>query len=213
MLSTHSYRFFSFFLLIAALTGPVKGYATTVFINEFHYDNYGTDLNEGVELIGTAGIDLQGWSLAFYNGSNGATYAIDNLSGIIPDQSNGYGTLFFAHDAMQNGVSDGIALVDENNTVLQFLSYEGTLVATNGPALGLTSVDVGLIELATTPAGQSLQLVGNGSQPADFNWQLGAQSFGSINTGQNITPVPVPAALPLFASAIIGLLIQRRSRH
>ena len=41
----------------------------TVFINEFHYDNIGADTGEFIEIAGTAGTDLTGWSLIRYNGS------------------------------------------------------------------------------------------------------------------------------------------------
>jgi len=33
---------------------------TPVFINEIHYDNEGTEANEGVEVAGPAGTDLTG---------------------------------------------------------------------------------------------------------------------------------------------------------
>jgi hypothetical protein len=36
---------------------------SVVFINEIHYDNAGTDVGEGVEIAGTAGMDLTGWSI------------------------------------------------------------------------------------------------------------------------------------------------------
>jgi hypothetical protein len=36
---------------------------TTVFINEIHYDNNGTDVNEGVEIAGPAGTNLTGWKV------------------------------------------------------------------------------------------------------------------------------------------------------
>jgi hypothetical protein len=42
---------------------------------------------------GYAGVDLTGWSIIPYNG-NGASYT-PILSGIIPDQLNGYGTFLF----------------------------------------------------------------------------------------------------------------------
>jgi hypothetical protein len=45
-----------------------------VFINEIHYDNAGTDVGEGVEIAGYAGIDLTGWSLVPYNGTDGKSY-------------------------------------------------------------------------------------------------------------------------------------------
>ena len=45
------------------------------WINEFHYDNNGTDTGEFVEIAATAGTDLTGWSLVRYNGANGQSYS------------------------------------------------------------------------------------------------------------------------------------------
>ena len=64
---------------------------TTVFINEIHYDNTGTDTGEAIEVAGPAGTDLSGWSLVLYNGSNGNTYSTTNLSGVLADAGNGFG--------------------------------------------------------------------------------------------------------------------------
>jgi hypothetical protein len=129
-----------------------------VFINEIHYDNDGADANEAVEIAGLAGTDLAGWSLVYYNGSGGASYATDALSGVLSDQQGGFGTIVVERAGIQNGAPDGIALVDASNTVVQFLSYEGVFVATNGPANGLTSTDIGVIETGSGPADSSLQL-------------------------------------------------------
>jgi hypothetical protein len=43
-------------------------------------------------------MDLTGWSIIPYNGAigSGASYPIGALSGIIPNQSNGFGTVFVA---------------------------------------------------------------------------------------------------------------------
>ena len=41
---------------------PAKA-AISVFINEIHYDNTGTDANEAIEIAGPAGTDLTGWSI------------------------------------------------------------------------------------------------------------------------------------------------------
>src|SRR5690606_19213416 len=104
----------------------------TVFINEIHYDNAGTDVNEGFEIAGPAGTDLSGWTVELYNGSNGAVYGTINLTGTLPDEGVGFGALYFLAPGLQNGAPDGLALIDAGNTVIQFLSYEGTFIATSG---------------------------------------------------------------------------------
>ena len=103
--------------------------ATTVFINEIHYDNTGGDTGEFVEIAAPAGTDLTGWSVVFYNGSNGTTYGTQALSGVIGDQAAGYGFATVNRSGIQNGSPDGLALVDATGNVVQFLSYEGQLTA------------------------------------------------------------------------------------
>ncbi|TKD50422.1 Ig-like domain-containing protein [Sphingomonas baiyangensis] len=158
---------------------------TNVFINELHYDNGGVDVGEAVEVAAAAGTDLTGWSLVLYNGGNGASYGTIALSGVVADQSNGFGTLSFLTPGLQNGAPDGIALVDASGSVVQFLSYEGSFVATNGPAAGMTSTDIGAAQEPPAGVGQSLQLKGVGSTADDFEWTSStADSFGSVNDGQ-----------------------------
>lgn len=160
-----------------------------VWINEFHYDNSTTnDPGEFVEIAGTAGTDLTGWSIVLYNGSGGASYSTRALSGTIPDHGNGFGTVFLTYaatgGAIQNGAPDGIALVN-GTTVIQFLSYEGTFMATTGPAINMTSTDVGVAETNSTPAGSSLGLVGSGDDYSDFTWAvLSDDTPGGANVGQ-----------------------------
>ncbi|MDH5515754.1 MAG: cadherin domain-containing protein, partial [Gammaproteobacteria bacterium] len=161
-----------------------------VFINEFHYDNEGTDTGEAIEIAGLAGTDLTGWSLVLYNGLDSAVYHTEALSGTFANQSDGYGTLTFNFptNGIQNGSPDGIALVDDSGTVIEFISYEGTLTASGGPADGMTSVDIGVAEDGTTLIGDSLQLTGAGPT---YTWQAAsANTFGSINTGQSFASLP-----------------------
>lgn len=173
------YFLFSMIMLTSLLS------AQSVFINEIHYDNTGGDTGEGIEIAGPAGTDLTGWTVAAYNGSNGTVYATINLSGSIDDEGSGYGALSFAQSGLQNGAPDGLALVDNSMTVIQFLSYEGSLTATDGPANGQTSVDIGVSETSSTPIGESLQLTGSGTDYTNFTWQAPAvSSFGDINAGQ-----------------------------
>ena len=156
------------------------------WINEFHYDNTGTDTGEFFEIAGSAGFNLSGWTLVAYNGANGQSYATVNLSGVLPNQQNGYGTLSFAL-VLQNGAPDGFALVSPTNVVLQFLSYEGTMTATNGPASGMTSTPIPTSESEATPVGYSLQLQGAGNNPGAFTWSNAITATpGQPNTGQTL---------------------------
>ena len=161
------------------------------WINEFHYDNVSGDVGEFIEVAGTAGTDLSNnYSLVLYNGSNGTFYNTISLSGIVPNEAGGAGAVSFSlpTNGLQNGGPDGIALV-QGSTVLEFLSYEGTFTASNGPANGMTSTDVGVSEGGGTPVGSSLQRTGAGSVGADFTWTGPlAESPGSLNAGQTVTP-------------------------
>ncbi len=169
----------------ATPTGGGGGGPAVVWINEFHYDNDGADTGEFVEVAGTAGTSLAGWSVVAYNGNGGAAYATVALSGTLADQLSGFGTASFAFGGLQNGSPDGIALVDGGGQVVQFLSYEGSFSAADGPAAGLTSVDVGVSEPSTTPVGWSLQLAGDGTTYAAFAWQAPAAGTpGAVNAGQ-----------------------------
>ncbi len=148
----------------------VPGLTSTIFINEIHYDNTGTDADEGVEIAGPAGTSLTGWSLVPYNGNGGASYTPGaTLSGTIPSQQGGYGTIFFPIAGLQNGSPDGIALVN-GTTLVQFLCYEGTFTATNGPASGQLCTDIGVAEAGTEALGLTLQLQGSGTTYGNFTW-------------------------------------------
>jgi DNA/RNA endonuclease G (NUC1) len=127
--------------------------------SEIHYDNFGTDAGEAIEIEGPAGTDLAGWSVVLYNGNGGARYDTRTiLLGTIPDACDGRGVLLlqYAQDGIQNGSPDGFALVDAAGQVVEFLSYEGTFTAADGPAAGTVSTDIGVSE-TSAPVGQSLQ--------------------------------------------------------
>ena len=156
-----------------------------VFISEIHYDNPGADVGEAIAVQGAAGTDLSGWKLVAYNGSNGQFYGPNNsnsqgitLSGVIDDESNGQGELGFNFAGLQNGAPDGIALVNASGQVVQFLSYEGVFMATNGPATGINSVDIGVAQSGTEPAGGSLKFNSfTGSWIVSANDNFGALNF------------------------------------
>ena len=187
--------FFSFLMIAFAVS------AQSVFINEIHYDNSGGDLNEGVEIAGPAGTNLAGWTLEFYNGSNGDLYNSIALFGTIDDEgASGYGALSYPLAGIQNGGApegDGIALIDASSNIVQFLSYEGSFTADadNGGiagAAGASTTDIGVAESGGTTSTQSMQLQGTGELYTDFTWAADiAQSFEDINAGQTfMAPVP-----------------------
>ncbi|MBU3078754.1 Calx-beta domain-containing protein [Sphingomonas quercus] len=177
----------------------------SIFINEFHYDNAGGDVGELVEIAGT---DLSGYKLLLYNGSNGQSYNTLSLSGVIADQQNGFGAVSFAYPdtaqgTIQNGSPDGIALVDGNNNVVEFLSYEGSFKATNGAANGLTSTDVGVAETGTAN-GTSVARTGTGSEAGDFSWAVSTSSHGSINAGQSFAGGATPIKIKVDDAAPVA---------
>lgn len=151
----------NYLFLVALLAMNAFCFAQTIIINEIHYDNTGTDTGEGFEIAGTAGLDLTGYKVILYNGSNNQTYGSTiNLSGVFIDETNGFGFIWF--DAgLQNGAPDGLALIDPLDNVLQFLSYEGVITAANGTAQGLTSTDIGVSQPGSTPVGETLQYNGS----------------------------------------------------
>ncbi len=171
----------------------------TVWINEFHYDNAGTDSGEFIEIAGTAGTNLTGWSIVRYNGNNAGAAVVYSTPGtisltglVIPDQGNGFGTLSFSlpTDGLQNGGNDGFALIDNNGNVIELLSYEGVFTAATGtPAAGLTSIDVGLSESGTTtPIGSSIYRTGTGNTGSNFSWATTTTATpGAVNAGQSFT--------------------------
>ncbi len=163
---------------------------TPVFINEIHYDDSNStgDINEGVEVAGPAGTDLTGWALVPYNGNGGAQYSPLPLSGVLPNQQNGFGTLWFDIPGLQNGSPDGVALVAPGPVVVQFLSYEGFFIAIDGPAAGMASTDIGVAESNSTPVDYALQLTGTGFAYEDFGWTgPSPQTRGLVNTGQSFS--------------------------
>lgn len=165
-----------------------------VNVVEIHYDNDGTDVGEAIEIEGPAGYSLDGWSLVLYNQTGGAAYDTRALTGTFSDQCSGRGTLVFNYpvNGIQNGPSDGVALV-RGSSVVEFLSYEGTLTATNGPAGGMTSTDIGVAESASGAAGRSLQkdAIGwYGPNPSSFGaCNKPLDPFVSIVTGRANLPV------------------------
>jgi hypothetical protein len=175
------------FLSLLLLFNAIALGQTNAWINEIHYDNNGTDQNEGVEITIENPGNLSDYRIDLYNGSNGTTYNNQTVDAITPGAVVGNFHLFHWNIAgIQNGEPDGIAL-SYQGIVIQFLSYEGSFTATDGPANTLVSIDIGVSESNSTTPTQSMQLQGTGTQYSAFTWVSGIENtYGIINTGQDL---------------------------
>jgi len=183
--------------------------ATTVRIHEVLYDGLGSDADDVfTELSGTAGQSLDGWFLKGVNGGTGSVYRTVDLSGaVIPED----GLLLIvtgSAGAGLAGIADYVANIDWQNgpdavqlwfgdVLVDALQYgdAGVFNAGEGQFAGLT------------PAGQSLSRDQYG---ADTNNNAVDFSVGAATPGAGLAPVPVPSAIWLMGSALVGLCLKRR---
>ncbi len=179
-------------------TNLISNFLPNAWINEFHYDNSGTDVNEFVEVvipnIYNNSTELAKFSVVLYNGTNGASYSTTTLNSFTKgnvDSLNGISYYYFIYptNGIENGSPDGIAL-GYNNKLIQFISYEGFFTAVGGIANGVTSTDIGVSQSSTTPIGSSIGLTGSGRKYDDYTWTSFSASttMGAANAGQSILP-------------------------
>ncbi|WP_236834087.1 ExeM/NucH family extracellular endonuclease [Blastococcus sp. KM273129] len=161
---------------------------TTPFISEMHYDNDGTDTGEFVEVHLPAGTTSEGLSVVLYNGSNGASYGAIEL-GEATAPADAPAVVAVDAPGLQNGAPDGVALV-RGTEVLEFLSYEGTVTAADGPAAGLASTDIGVSEGGATPVGQSLSRTYDAAADALVWSDPATASRGAVNPAGAAEPEP-----------------------
>lgn len=207
----------------AVSTLAIGGAASAdIWINEFHYDNAGTDAGEFIEVVvgPTNTTPLNEIFVDLYNGSGGASYNSFGLDTFTPgDVVDGFAFYFLTlpSNGIQNGAPDGLALSTTGGGLIEFLSYEGDFVGAGGPADGVNSVDIGVEQGSATPVGSSLGLTGTGTMASSFTWavfdatgvrgDVSGATPGSLNVGQTI---PAPGALALLGLA--GLAGTRRRR-
>lgn len=183
---------------------PVEGCSDlgghdVVFINEIHYENNDEDVDEGVEIVGPAHHNLEGYELHFYETiapNEGQLYLVLPLYDHIDDEGNGFGAMWFPVPGMADG-SGGIVLYNTiSKTIVQFLGYRNSFTAIDGVAAGLTSTLLtqpdgsGVFESAAFPAGTSIQMQGTGACPQDLYWtMMQPMSPGGMNNNQSVLPI------------------------
>ena len=162
---------------------------TTPFISEIHYDNVGDDVDEFVEVQLPAGTSSAGLSLVLYNGNGGVPYGTIALPAAAAP-AGAPAVVVVDVPGIQNGAPDGAVLVS-GGTVIDRISYEGSLAATSGPAAGQTLPDIGVTESSSAAVGASLSRVYDPAR-ADYVWQgPGPSSKGTVNPGA-VAPPPPP---------------------
>ena len=147
---------------------------SNVRINEFHYDNIGTDVDEFVEIritgnSGSQPADLSQYTVTLYNGSDQLSYLTETFDNLT--QTCDAFNCYYVWDAIviQNGAPDGIAISGPSG-LIEFLSYEGTFTATDGIATGILSINVGVFETNSTNLGAAIE------RAIDGSWSLNANS-------------------------------------
>ncbi|CAB9513634.1 Endonuclease/Exonuclease/phosphatase family [Seminavis robusta] len=195
-------------LLAASIIGSASGQTEPrPWINEFHYDNIGTDIDEFIEVAAPADLDISNHRIVLYNGFYGEMYAEDATHMLsdftVGDTVNGvtfYTKFFRPADCaggsrwcgLQNG-RDGFALAyfetDTTGRIEEFLSYEGSFTAKDGPAVNLTTTDIGVKQRTTTPLGYSISREGIGCAPDLFFWETRDTQGtpGTVNAKQTVT--------------------------
>lgn len=187
---------------IVAVSFLINGYGYAQYINEFHYDNTGTDVGEFIEVVipHPQPEDLSHYKIYNYNGADSMFYLDRTLNGIPPNCMGDSCFYVWARQTLlQNGPRDGIAFAYEDETdtiVFDFISYEGVLLALDGPARGMTSIDVGVEEDSSTPIGWSLQ------KDASGIWFAGPATPGIIN------PVELVSFTGEYVADIEGVLLE-----
>ncbi len=203
------------FMGMALIGFSLTGLAQNIWINEVHYDNFGTDEGEFIEIVleDAGSYSLADFEVYLYNGNNGGSYDSKSLEMFTEGNSVDNFTFYYydyPENGIQNGAPDGIALVYQGTLISgQFLSYEGSMTATDGPASGVTSTDIGVEEPGEI--GESLQLSGSGTSYAEFSWNPpAAETKGMINTGQSFGgPMPEPSNYPTdFTATAAGLSVE-----
>jgi predicted extracellular nuclease len=135
---------------------PVQA-QNTIVINEIDYDQPGSDTAEFIELknVSGAAIDLDTYSVELFNGATNTVYLTIDLPAVMLAAGDYYvicgNNATTANcdldvtpntDLVQNGAPDAMALRD-GTTVVDAVSYEGTVMAPYSEGSGVLLIDSG----------------------------------------------------------------------
>jgi len=202
-----------------------------IIINEIDYDQPGSDTAEFIELFNSDinPLPLDGYTLDLVNGTNGNAYNSFDLSGLT---ISAFGYLVLCDNTLavancnievassgwiQNGGSDGdaVALLF-GGTFVDSVAYEsmGSFLGPYAEGSSFTIADSNsiIMSIARLPNG-----IDTNFNASDFD--SACITPGSINIGgsgncsTSVSTVPVPAAIWLFGSGLVGLIgVSRRKK-
>ena len=210
-----------------AIAGTAFSSHAAIVINEIDYDQPKTDTAEYIELYnsGTSSVSLDNYVIELINGKDLKRYRSIDLTGFSIDANDYFvvcGNVSLVANCtysftttnswFQNGAPDAVALY-ENGSILDSISYEGLFSPyTEGDVF--LDEDKGIFSIGRIRDG-----LDTNNNALDF--QLGCITPGTANTGvigdcsgTSISAVPVPAAVWLFGSGLLGLVgFARRSQE
>jgi hypothetical protein len=199
--------------------------SAAIVINEFDYDQPGTDNAEFIELFNNGSTSsLDNFSIQLINGKNSKTYRTINLAGFNINANDyfvvcGDATLVANCDYsftttsgwLQNGAPDAITLFDDT-VKIDSVAYEGLFSTYNeGDPLTVSDSNLNIMSIARIVDGidtdnNLLDFQGSCLTPGASN-ASGINQFSSTgNCVSAVSAVPVPAAMWLFGSGLLGLV-------
>jgi hypothetical protein len=200
-------------LLLSGL--PPSPAAALPLISEVFYDAVGTDNGVGfVEIYGTPGFDLAGWSVHGVNGADGVVGPSLMLSGVIP----GDGFFVIADDR-----GDGGTDVANADLILNFDFQNGPdSIELHDPLGVVDAMGYGVFlpsevfagegtPAPDPPAGSSLARKFANADTDDNAFDFAALSVPTPGTGE-LAPVPEPGTGALLAAGLLGLARAGRCR-
>ena len=186
------------------------GFAMAVphaWINEIHYDNDGTDVNEFVEVV----VELpEGWylgdlALYMYNGYDGKPYCLDTIDEFELGQRIGPFQFYVWYQRGIQNDMEGMILVFKD-TLCDILAYEGSFIGASDPALGKKFPDIGTCE---TDCGSDSCAIYLSDMPGS-EWLYGCATPGEINIDQQISDIGILVVLSNFYAKLLDVRILLR---
>ncbi len=139
---------------------PICFVPAPAVINELDYQNPSVDDREFIEIYGTPGMDMTGWTIELFDGDEAGVnlYNTFDLSGAtIP--TDGYFVIgspivpnvdlpILDINAIQNGDPDGLVLLDPTGRVMEQIAYGGSFVGRGGRTGYLPLTDIEAVDRA-----------------------------------------------------------------